>query len=62
MFDPSRVRVNGPLKRYVSGFVAELAGQGYTPPPATLQLRMVTQLCEWLVAEDYSISELTLPV
>lgn len=62
MFDPSRVRVSGPLKDYAPGFVAELAGQGYTSPSATLQLRLVAQLSEWLVAEDVEVSDLTLPV
>jgi integrase/recombinase XerD len=62
MFDPSRVRVDGPLEGYASGFVAELAGQGYRPPSATLQLRLIAQLSDWLAAEDYEISDLTLPV
>lgn len=59
MFDPSRVRVSGPLEGLAPGFVAELAGQGYTPLSATLQLRLVAQLSEWLAAEDLKVSELT---
>jgi integrase/recombinase XerD len=55
MFDPSRVRVSGPLEGYAPGFVAELAGQGYTPLSATLQLRLVARLSEWLAAEDFEV-------
>ena len=62
MFDPSRVQVSGPLKGYAPGFVAELAGQGYTPLSATLQLRLVARLSAWLVSEDLQVSELTQPV
>ena len=43
--------MNDPLEGYASGFVAELAGQGYTPPSATLQLRLIAQLSDWLAAE-----------
>ena len=62
MFDPYRVRVSGPLEGYAPGFVAELAGQGYTPLSATLQLRLIAQLSHWLASEGYEVSELTLPV
>jgi hypothetical protein len=31
MFDPSKVRVRGPLASYAPGFIAELADAGYTP-------------------------------
>ena len=40
------------MERCASGFVAELAGQGYTPPSATLQLRLIAHLSDWLAAED----------
>ena len=40
------------MEGYASGFVAELAGQGYAPPSATLRLRQIAQLSDWLAAED----------
>jgi integrase/recombinase XerD len=52
MGDPSRVRVTGPLERYASGFVGELARMGYTPNSAALQLGLMAHVSRWLVAND----------
>jgi integrase/recombinase XerD len=48
MGDPLRVRVTGPLERYASGFAGELAGMGYTPNSAALQLGLMAHLSRWL--------------
>ena len=45
------VRVRGPLAGYAGGFGECLAGQGYTPGSAHLQVQLVAQLSRWLEAE-----------
>jgi site-specific recombinase XerD len=51
MKDPLAVRVQGPLARCVSGFVAELVEAGYRPNAASVQLRLLAHLSRWLVRE-----------
>ena len=51
MMDSSRVRVSGPLERYASGFLADLAdlvGVGYKRASAAFQLRLMGHLSRWL--------------
>jgi len=48
MFDPSRVRVSGPLERYAPGFLAELVGVGYKRQSAAFQLQLMGHLSRWL--------------
>jgi integrase/recombinase XerD len=48
MWDPSRVRVRGPLEAFAPGFVAELDRVGYSPIGATLQLRLMARVSGWL--------------
>jgi integrase/recombinase XerD len=59
MRDPSRVRVTGPLEPHASGFVAELAGLGYTRVSAALQLQLMAHLSRWLAEERLEGSGLT---
>jgi integrase/recombinase XerD len=61
-FNPSRVRVPGPLAPYAPGFVVELAGQGYRPKSAVHQLRLMAHLSRWLAGEDLEVAGLTAPV
>lgn len=51
MFDPSRVRVSGPLQPYAAGFATALDRVGYTPLSAVLQLRLFARVSRWLEAE-----------
>jgi integrase/recombinase XerD len=51
MWDPSRVRVRGPLEAFAPGFVAELDRVGYTPLGATFQLRLMARVSSWLAVE-----------
>lgn len=59
MKDPSRVRVRGPLERYIEGFCAELAGQGYARSSAVNQLKLVAYLSRWMMSEGISPEELS---
>ena len=53
MRDPSRVRVSGPLERYVPGFIAELVGAGYARDSAAFQLRLMAHVSRWLAEEAF---------
>src|SRR5438552_1006729 len=59
MGDPSRVRVTGPLQRYARGFAVELAGLGYTPNSAALQLGLMAHLSRWLEHNDVGPEQLS---
>ncbi|MBA3807731.1 MAG: tyrosine-type recombinase/integrase [Solirubrobacterales bacterium] len=59
MVDPSRVRVSGPLESYASGFVVELASEGYRPLPAAYQLRLMAHLSRWLAGEGLEPADLS---
>jgi integrase/recombinase XerD len=48
-FNPSKVRVSGPLESYASGFLAELVGQGYRPKAVVHQLRLMAHLSRCLL-------------
>lgn len=52
MTKPSDVKVVGPLLPFVSGFIEELAGLGYSPLSAANQVRVLAHLSRWMVAED----------
>ena len=52
------VRVRGPLAGYAGGFAECLAGQGYTPGSAHLQVQLVAQLSRWLEAEGLGVAGL----
>ena len=52
------VRVRGPLAGYAGGFGECLAGQGYTPGSAHLQVQLVAQLSRWLEAEGLGVAGL----
>jgi integrase/recombinase XerD len=59
MMDPSRVRVTGPLERYASGFVVELAGVGYRPVSAAFQLHLMAHLSRWLAENSLMAEQLS---
>ena len=46
----ARVRMAGPLTRYVDGFAAELTAHGYTDLSLANQLRLMADLSRWLQA------------
>jgi len=60
--DPSRVRFTGPLERYASGLVGELASLGYTTTTATGRLQLAAGLSRWLDAADIGLEGLSQPV
>ena len=62
MRDPSRVRVDGPLEPFASGFTAELAGLGYKPTSAALQLRLLAHVSRWLAGGGLTADDLTADV
>jgi integrase/recombinase XerD len=59
MVDPARVRVTGPLVRYVDGFWAELAAAGYTAWSVEAQLRLMAHVSRWLEAHGLDAPDLT---
>lgn len=58
MTDPSRVRISGPLKPFLSGFATELARQGYTPRSLLTQLNLLSHVSRWLHAKDLDVAAL----
>src|SRR6266540_3363511 len=59
MRDPSRIRVPGPLEPYAEGFRGELAGRGYSPGAAAVQLRLMAHLSGWLAGRGLDTAGLT---
>jgi len=59
MRDPSRTRVPGPLEPYAEGFRGELAGRGYSPGAAAVQLRLMAHLSGWLAGRGLDTAGLT---
>jgi integrase/recombinase XerD len=59
MRDPSRTRVPGPLEPYAEGFRGELAGQGYSPGAAAVQLQLMGHLSGWLAGRGLDSAGLT---
>lgn len=54
-----RVRMTGPLTRFVDGFAATLTKQGYRPGAAARQLHLVAHLSRWLAAQGLGTENLT---
>jgi len=59
MKESERVRVSGPLARYVAGFSAKLTAQGYTDLSLRNQLQLVAHFSRWLEAKRIEVPELT---
>src|SRR6266540_3412863 len=59
MRDPSRIRVPGPLEPYAEGFRGELAGRGYSPGAAAVQLQLMAHLSGWLAGRGLDTAGLT---
>lgn len=59
MAGPLRVQICGPLKRYVDGFGAELARQGYTRISARYQLQLMAHVSRWLADKGLDSTGLT---
>ena len=60
--DPSHVRFTGPLARFASGLVEELAVLGYTTTSATAQMLVAAHLSRWLESQHMGPGDLTGPV
>jgi len=54
----ARVRMAGPLTRYVEGFAAELTAHGYTDLSLANQLRLMADLSRWLQAAKTPVDEI----
>lgn len=54
-----RIEVSGPLRTYVTGFAAELTGQGYTDLSVRNQIYLLAHLSRWLEARRCAVDELT---
>jgi integrase/recombinase XerD len=54
-----RVRVVGPLRPYVRGFVEALARQGYAPASTPDQVRLLADVSRWLATEGVAPGDLT---
>jgi integrase/recombinase XerD len=59
MKDPLRVRVSGPLERYVSGFRVWLSGLGYTPNSASDLLWLMAHASGWVASQRLQAADLT---
>lgn len=54
----TRVRMAGPLTRYVEGFAAELTAHGYTDLSLANQLRLMADLSRWLQASGTLVDKI----
>jgi integrase/recombinase XerD len=54
----ARVRMSGPLTRYVEGFAAELTAHGYTDLSLANQLRLMSDLSRWLEAAKTPVDKI----
>lgn len=54
----ARVRMAGPLTRYVEGFAAALTAHGYTDLSLANQLRLMADLSRWLQAAKTAVGEI----
>jgi integrase/recombinase XerD len=59
MRDPSRVRVAGLLESYAEDFRDDLAGRGYSPDAAAVQLQVMGHLSGWLAGRGLGSTGLT---
>ncbi len=59
MFDPSSVRIRGPLSAHIEGLWAELLRQGYAATSARNLLRLTAHLARWLEAKGLPLRDLT---
>jgi integrase/recombinase XerD len=57
-FDPSRVRVSGPLARHAITFGDQLLLAGYPPERAVRHLQLLAQLSRWMEARGLGEAEL----
>jgi site-specific recombinase XerD len=57
-FDPSRVRVSGPLATYAIAFGEELRAAGYTPEGAVRQVQLLAHLSRWMETRGVAEGEL----
>jgi integrase/recombinase XerD len=57
-FDPSRVRVGGPLARHAITFGDQLLLAGYPPERAVRHLQLLAQLSRWMEARGLTETEL----
>ena len=55
----SRVRVDGPLAPFASGFVSELERMDYAPGSAYQQAQVMARMSAWLAGEGLETSDLT---
>lgn len=54
-----RIRVSGPLAKYMAGFATRLSEQGYTELSLCNQLRLVAHFSKWLEAKGIDVPQLT---
>ena len=59
MCKPFGIHVSGPLEPFVSGFLEELARQGYSPWSATSYLVVMRHLSRWLGDQELAVAKLT---
>jgi hypothetical protein len=59
MKESERVRVSGPLAKYVAGFAATLTAEGYTDLSLRNQLLLVAHFSRWLAVRRIEVPELT---
>ena len=57
-FDPSRVRVSGPLARHAITFGDQLLLAGYPPERAVRHVQLLAQLSRWMEARGLGEAEL----
>ena len=59
MKESERVRISGPLAKYVAGFATTLTAQGYTDLSLCSQLLLVAHFSRWLETKRLEVPELT---
>jgi len=59
MFDPSSIRVTGPLACHEQGLWADLLAQGYTPLSSRNVVRLMAHLSRWLEEKKLDPADLS---
>jgi integrase/recombinase XerD len=59
MFDPTSVRLRGPLADHRNGFWATLLGDGYSPLTAANHLRLAADFSRWLYDHGFGLGDLS---
>jgi len=56
--DPIGIRISGPLAGFAEGYGTELTQLGYAPASVRLQMKVLTDLSDWLLSHGMAAADL----